>query len=879
MGCSPPHLDVADCEIGCTNDQGCLNGMVCLGNRCVSPSRIEACPENAGAGSTATTNVSLGGFAGRANSVTSNAGTKSDGGGAGTAGGGNTAGISAGGTGPRGGGGGEQPSLGGYGGTMGGGTGGIGGSQTGGAAGSCQITGTPPAEACTLRPYHADFEAGCPVDSFVWALTTTVDNLKLEKGDTVHPEVTGTPRDACIGCQLSLAVYPAPLSGNQIFPLQVYATPRITTAALPDACVDQLYDVALSGEGGDPAQYFWTANIPEDTGLSIQDGHLKGLITASGATPRDVSIELTVKDQHCASDAVRLTLHVLGNESTECPKILIEDTSPDWPAPPACRGQPYSLKVTAIDGSASYTWGHSSKPTGFDFNPLTRELKATSADEPGDFVVQASDQPGRVIQKTYRIDLRDKCWLGYVYGESTPQLRLFDPFLNTRKTFPTQLGATEYVVDFEFSPNGKSIVCHIADRDATKPKRLILIGTADMTERALDFDGSVRHFAWSSNSSTLAAAFGPDGSVNVGGVLFTNEGLTTGVLKPIAAPVDSPIVWFGQDQYIAFHSAFMPPGPMRAVHVSQLGNSGFGEFNSPDLTYYLAPLELRGAPSGFYVQAVDSSLLNYYSMSISWFAQHGNVAIPPNGALVGRAAEGALQLFTPESNSRDANATPSLSAPGCDRLLTWARKENRVACLGGDGKTINVFRFTLAPSTIDSAPITGEYNYGNDRWNGQQRMLSPKGKWLTFTTAYDLYIASLDVAPAVVTRTYPRVSAGALQGQSSAAIEYSPDEEWVAVEAHGAIAMCRTSQPTLACTKWLVHPKIADSCDETLLTGSRWCGSASNYHGIVWSPDSKLVGVERDDGSLQIMDMRMLQQVVVEDACTSDCVGKYQFQP
>lgn len=889
LGCSSPRLDVSDCEISCSNDQGCLNGMSCKGNFCVDPSRTEACPANAGARSTTTTiSGGMGGTTSAGEKATTggqpqggNAGTTTGGGGGtgntATEGGvgavGNSAGTHPGGTTTIGGGGTDAQSTIGGGGTTPGGTAGTG-------ATACSIKGSVPAETCTERPYHADLEAICPTDSYVWVLrANNVDNLRFENANTARPDIVGTPRDACIGCQLSVDVYSTGVSATQDFPLQVYSTPHITTTALPDACVDQLYDWALSAEGGDSAQYEWDPNISEETGLSIQKGHLTGLIKASGATPRDVGIDLTVRDSHCSSDTVHLTLRILGAENTACPKIQIEGTSPTWPAPPACKGRPYSLKVTAKDGAPNYSWGSTSAPVGFVFDQLKQELTATSATEAGDFVVQVGDQMGRLIQKTYRIEARDKCWLGYIYKDSKAQLRLIDPYLNVRKVLPTQLGATESVVDFEFSPDGRFIACHVADSDAAKPKRLVLIQTADLNEQQPDFGGSVTHFAWSSDSTTLAVAFGPDGSVNLGGLQFTNAGQGIGTLTPVAAPVDSPIVWFGADQYVAFHPAFMPPNPMRAVHVSQLGDSGFGAPSSPNLTYYLPPLNLRGAPTGYYAQAPSSSLLNFYPIGAATFAQHGNVAIPPDGAFVGLAADASLQLYKPESDSRGTKLTPWLPATGCGTLLTWARQADRIACLGSDGETVNVFAFSDLTSTIASFPITGDYNYGSDRWKGQQRMLSPKGKWLTFTTAYDLYVASLDVDPAIVTRAYPRVSAAATQGETSAAIEYSPNEEWVAVEAHGDIAMCRTSQPTIGCTKWLVHPKISDSCDEALLSGSTWCGSASNYHGIVWSPDSKLVGVERDDGSLQIMDMRMLQQLVIEDACANDCVGKYQFQP
>jgi hypothetical protein len=162
----------------------------------------------------------------------------------------------------------------------------------------------------------------------------------------------------------------------------------ISTTALPQGMVGVAYDKSLAVFGG-RAPYTWSAsNVP--AGLSVTaGGHLTGTPSSAGT----VQLALTATDRDGRTGTKTLALDILP------PGISITNAT----LPAAQKDEPYDVALTALGGTAPYTWALDSGtlPAGLALDSSTGHISGTpTAVESQQIAVKVTSSDNATVTKT-----------------------------------------------------------------------------------------------------------------------------------------------------------------------------------------------------------------------------------------------------------------------------------------------------------------------------------------------------------------------------------------------------------------------------------------------------------------------------------------------
>lgn len=664
-------------------------------------------------------------------------------------------------------------------------------------------------------------------------------------------------------------------------------TPQIETQSLNFGCLGEHYTAHLSASGN--GDYTWGASIPAGLGLVLAaNGSLAGVLRAAG----EFAIDIWAQDSAtgCVSATQRFTLTVNDEITNACPTIKVKGKSSSLPAPESCIAWPYLADFEVSGGSAPYTWQALTTPPGLTFDSTSHRASGNPTDA-GTLVLQVTDATGRVVQRSFAVPQRESCWFAYISNESgSSRLHLFDPLLGARLQRPTSVATGIAVTDFKFSPDGKFVAYRVKDANNNNTLWLWQAPGWDH-EQQLDLGGSVTQYAWSENGQTLAVTFSTATDTHLGGVSVAgvpNTQTVAGIqglveLQPIllsSVPVDSEIIWYGNDKYVAF-SQLYPDYGFRILTQAAFGSSGFGMVTTRDTEYYDPSLILRSSDLGFFPIVPAASVLYFISNSSPVRVNHGDVAVAPTGAYVALETERRLNLYQPMNATFPSPPTTLglAAAPNCDAIVGWSAEQVRVACV--DETQGIAVSHTIDPvqGAVVSAAIQGSEVYVSSGWQGYRRLLSPTGNWAALGTGTQLYVADLS-------SNAPAIAWSAALGSSPASLDlsFSPSEQFLAVEYGTMLRIFITSSPSNGAFIGTVTVG-APTCQEQLLWASDWCGQEPNRVRPVWSSDSELLGFVSADQQLMVADLRafvtqgQLELVQVASNCGGDCTDTGRFQP
>lgn len=354
---------------------------------------------------------------------------------------------------------------------------------------------------------------------------------------------------------------------------------------------------------------------------------------------------------------------------------------------------------------------------------------------------------------------------------------------------------------------------------------------------------------------------------------MTIQGLRN--LQPVAAPANlSEITWYGNDGYVAF-SWYNPDYEVRFLSQATLGSNGFGSMNSNG-GMYDPSLVIYSSDIGYYAMVPETGELDFLVASPSDPIFHGNVAVAPKGKYVGLSSMNALQIYRATDTTKPPEVQPLVSSNGCSTILGWAAAQVSIACVDESPGVVVSHAIDTVHASVTSAPIQGSEAYAASAWQGHTRLISPSGAWMALGSASDVFMANLgESPPAIAWKT-------ALRGvQTPVAISFSPSEQMVALEDGGMIRVFATGAGGFGVDIADVA-SLAKPCQEQHLSAPDWCGRQAKLKQPVWSADSQLLALTRDDKSLVTFVLRDLHEIeVVEIAsdCSNDCIGTGEFQP
>jgi len=662
----------------------------------------------------------------------------------------------------------------------------------------------------------------------------------------------------------------------------------VTSTSLT-GCLGEVYATPLTATGGSPADLDWTVDFP--TGLALSavktnsgDTQLQGNLASAG----NFTVYASARNSKtgCTSARTAVALTVGGAGVLGCPVISSSDAAAYLStATPACRGLDYSTSFSVANGTAPYTWSSISLPAGLSFNPTSRSVSGipTAA---GTIVLQVSDSgtPKRVIQQSFSVALRDKCWLAYLLpGTSGTSLYLFDPYLRSRVQPAASKTAGASVQDFQFSPDGSYLAYRF--QDSTGKSHLVLsTAPAWTTEVVVDLGlgTSVNSYAWSANSKTLAIAYASPSGAMLGGVQIGTGTLALSMLREVAADTDpgSPgITWYGGDGFVAFAAPNAILTGFTSVSYAKLGTLGF-EIVDTSFEPYSSPMYFYPGTVGFFAGDTVSHLPYYYLVGDLVATPHGNDAIAPSGAFTAFASSDTLKLFRAVDTSDLHTEVPWASAAGCTSILTWAREKERLLCVDQAATALRMFTLSSTGPTIASATLGNSASFLQSRWNGNSRALSPSGERLALASSAGISIGLTNSLSPSLTRV-----ADLQVGTSATEMAFTPDEQTLGIQV-GTRVFILDMTGTVSATQQLGSVTTdAVSCQEDNLSWPSWCGRLRETASYQWSADSQAMAIAQSDGGLVVWDLRfwrgasLTRSVLVSNGCNGNCIGSFKFQP
>lgn len=625
-------------------------------------------------------------------------------------------------------------------------------------------------------------------------------------------------------------------------------------------------------------------------------------------------------------------------EPTKCPNCKFSPTV--LPAP--CGTLSYSSKLRLRGGTPPYAWSVSPPVDGW-----TATIDPTAPDSSygvltgaqagaSEVSVTVIDGNHEVTTITYDTTPRAACWFAYtaLTGQGGGSLALVDPILEKKP--PVSLSHNHDVYDFAFSPNGRYLSYRFdAESDHEKGKHLALLDLSTWTEQDCHFSGDpesgdeiVTAYAWSPDSSTLAASFLHDGTKYLGGIRVTSAG-QLGRLTPQQTSVDSELYWVGSSALgyyangvIGYDESGLPhldpiDGYVTA-YFSKLGSGGFGPATlSTDVTYQL-PVFAQPTTDGLFLNSPSWPQLqfNWLNPDGPFGVEHGGRTVSPSGRVTAGVSSATLDLYRAEH--RDLVAS---GAPGeCPKLLAWAAEKERLVCVrdvpadsqGHKHSELRIFDLA-ADNSLSVAPVEGYcekdvnspastnncgslYDYTVANSALQPRIFSKSGNWLAFApstatpASSPLYLADLRSAPfRLDSKRLAFTSAG--NETSATKLSFSPDERYLLRLLSGVLTVHSVS--TLAAFPLsgfdVDAPDDNPVCSDDFASApDRWCGSESRATPFGWAPSSRFMAFRSRDSAnaeaLTVVDLTPFPSAVVHHdfpapGCGTKCSGQFAFQP
>lgn len=758
------------------------------------------------------------------------------------------------------------------------------GSNTAGASGSGGVPNEPPDpdtlvivgagtidDGCTGDELLHDLQAAGGVGPYTWRLLEAPSGVSLSGDSGEAQRLFGIPEaPGRVLVELEDGV------GNTAVAevLVVYETPEVASLSLPAYCAGATYAAELHAGGG-ASDGVWSAELlPEpgqpdslgELGLAIDGSVLSGELAPADQELGPYRVVLGVFDGHCASAEVEVELDVEPVQSPLCPSIQVLGSAFDELSP-ACVDDAYAGALEVDGGEPPYTWTELATPPGLYFDPDTASIGGVpSAD--GVLDVALTDGLGRTVRKSYALEARQSCWLAYVASEPFPaRLELVDGRRLAREpeaarwSLPSQ-ATTDPVLDFAFSPDGRSIVYRLG---AGAP-RLELARVSDGVSRALEVAGSVAAYAWSPDSARLAVVFGSGGDTFIAGFVPA----TSEVLPVRGVPsVDSPLIWSSSERLAFLSSDANLPGRRRLV---TLRRNAFG-FDAPVVRSELdfsAAARLRAGPDGVIVVEPENGSHYFYADGAAAPVAHAeDVSIGAGAVWAGAARSGALQLYRPSDASGPAEPA-FITAPGCTTLVGWASARDRIACVDTRGGQNAVVWFDVltapSPRLVELPLLAAAYEYPAGVHAGRRRAFSGRGRWFAFASDEETFVARLDGARPELALTLPSSALGIRPGL----VSFSPDERLLVLGAGNTLGLAALD-PAVALRVLSASASFDEFCSERAAdAGSGWCGGESGLPDLAWSPGSDVLMFRSSLGTLQLLDVSRARTGSVPAALSPD---------
>ncbi|HTA88427.1 MAG TPA: hypothetical protein VK745_02585, partial [Polyangiaceae bacterium] len=626
------------------------------------------------------------------------------------------------------------------------------------------------------------------------------------------------------------------------------------------------------------------------------------------------SVQVSTHDATGAAVTTDITPAVGAIGPGECPQI----TPNQLPDP--CQDNLYFTNaITVTGGTAPFVWTALSVPAGLSFDANLQTVSGTAlpsgASTP--LTLNVTDHNGLQTQMTYPLAYRDKCWLAFTStAAANPTVHLFDPALGNLSPALESSANNTGVVDFKFSPDGKFLVYRRSET-AGGTQDLVLAIAPNWQEQVLDMGGSVLEYSWSHSASVLAVAFRNDTGTLLGGINVANAvaapasgGGITGtqplqpvlMIDPASAPLDSELLWFQSDAYLAFQADALPGADTGLVspYYAHLDSGGFSPVSPMGFSPYFGPITLLPAQNGiFAVFPSPSPELDFYGSAggtdydIYLGTDQVSGVADPAGLYVALPTQNKLQLMlTAESGgTEDPPSTWTTTTDDCSSILAWDPHSERIACdarvTATDGGPatgeVRLFTFTGGPTTpqVAMAPMKELAGYQQGDVIGHRRSFSAGGNWLAFSTDNTLFVGDVREAPQVQQQVSP--PAGSLPTDPSQ-LAFSPDETLLLWQISGRLGVI-TLQKNGVSSFYGDAGSLQSSapCNEEFTDGpSTWCGGLANTGAPMWSADSRFAATLTTSQSVRVYDLEnYIAGGIVShiDACDAGCSGEFTFQP
>ncbi|MET0414000.1 MAG: hypothetical protein ABW217_22010, partial [Polyangiaceae bacterium] len=427
--------------------------------------------------------------------------------------------------------------------------------------------------------------------------------------------------------------------------------------------------------------------------------------------------------------------------------------------PQPCRDLPYAVAFTPTDNELA--WTAPTLPPGLDFDAPTLTV-AGIARASGSLVLEGANARGVVVQRAaFELTARSSCSVAFMVDEGNgARLHLADREALAsvpERVLPAELGAGEAVVDFAFSPGGRWLLARVASTDGQR--RLTLHSAPDWREHALpSLGGSVLEYGWSLDGAAVAAVVQTDAAALLGGFRLPSVAgdatdAVRAVFEPVPTPGDTRPVWFAGSN-VGFLSAQGQFEGSRRLHAAALGASGFtspseyvgGQFSEDADTL----LRLEGNEQGLLLYAsflANPTLVELYrpvATGIHGVTQTSPAIPSPDVRYSALAQAGVLRVQRSYEEPLPTFASVIASVPGCNALLAWSPRSDRLACVSDGVDAANLRVFDLDGDVLSAArPVDGAYVYTEAQARLRRRAFSPSGRWFVFGNDFVLYTADL----------------------------------------------------------------------------------------------------------------------------------------
>lgn len=563
-----------------------------------------------------------------------------------------------------------------------------------------------------------------------------------------------------------------------------------------------------------------------------------------------------------------------------------------------CRDLPYAVTFTPTD--TALAWEAPTLPSGLALDAATLTVSGIARDS-GELVLEGKDARGQVVQRArFELGARTSCSVAFVVDEgSGARLHLADrEQLATvpEVVLPLAPTAGESVVDFQFSPDGRSLLVRVAD--SAGGNRLTAYSAPDWRERALPaLAGSVLQYAWSLDGSAVAAVLLTVDGIRLGGfalpsiVTESSDSVLT-AFAMVATPGDTRPVWF-TEQHVGFLSGEGPSEGGRQLLSATLGASGFStpvaetgaRFSEDELTL----LRLEGNEQGLLLYSAflaNPTLVELFRPDGAGVhdVTQGATAIPsPDARYSALANGGELRVQLAHEQPLQTFATVIATATGCNALLAWSPASDRVVCVtdGAAGGNLRAYDFD-GRVLSEPRPVEGAYVYSEAIARFRRRAFSPGGRWLTFGNDFQQYFVDLRDE-----RLLPQPTPMPIDASAQPEYAFSPDDRLLVRHQGDRIAVRYLAEQGQSLLAERVAPSLP--CDEHLARSSRsYCGSStSSTSQVSWASDSRSFLFANTAGELQLMRVLPsadsavvdLDPVALRPDCAAGCLGQFALQP